>query len=217
MILLIFRCVRLAAARPSGHEGDMENTSGDVVFRFRTRPIGPETLVRAESARVLVQRGSRQAEIPYGEIASIRLAYAPKNAANESFTADVRASGGGNAFLSNLSWKGLLDVDRQDDAYRAIVLSLVRRAAAANPGVVLLAGVPGWRFGLMSGVGAALLVSLVVLSFRAVGQGSWPLALFFAALFAYFGWWVGRYLRRNRPRSFSVDAVPEEVLPQAGG
>ncbi|MGL5115637.1 MAG: hypothetical protein ACRC7C_09965 [Beijerinckiaceae bacterium] len=182
-------------------------------LRFRTRPIGPETLVRAEESRVLVQRGSRQAEIPYGEIASIRLVYAPKNVTNEGYTADVRAKGGGNAFLTNISWKGLLDVDRQDADYRAIITRIVARAAVANPDVTLMAGTPMWRFGLMAVVGAALLLSLLVLTFRALTEGSWPLALLFAAFFAYFGWWVGRYVMRNRPRRFTANALPDGLLP----
>jgi ABC-type cobalamin transport system permease subunit len=78
-----------------------------------------------------------------------------------------------------------------------------------------MAGLPRWLFATTAAAGAAALGALAIVTFQAIRTGSWPVAGLTAALGAYLVWWSLRYLRRNRPRSFTPDAIPADVLPPA--
>lgn len=184
-----------------------------VHYRFRLRPIGPETMVTADADAVTVARGSKVAAVPYREIRAIRLSYKPRNATDGAY--EMRIDGGRavTIVVINFSWKSLLDVDRQDDDYRALVKAVVERTAAAGGGGALIAGVPRWRYALMAGAGAVMMLALGALAIRAATEGPQMLALLFLGLGGYFGWWLQRFFRRNRPRFFTPDQLPEGVLP----
>ena len=62
-------------------------------------------------------------------------------------------------------------------------------------------------------VGLGLMAALLVTAIYAVSGGSWATGLLAFALIAYLGWWLGDYLRRNRPKDFRADAIPALVLP----
>jgi hypothetical protein len=53
---------------------------------------------------------------------------------------------------------------------------------------------------------AALLV-------RALVIGEWAGALFIVGLSTLFGWQIGGFMRRNRPRAYTFDALPRDLLP----
>jgi len=57
-----------------------------------------------------------------------------------------------------------------------------------------------------------LAVALTIV--QALRAGSFPMALLAGGFGLYFGWWTWRYLARNRPRSFTADAIPDEMLPK---
>ncbi len=48
---------------------------------------------------------------------------------------------------------------------------------------------------------------------RLLGAGA---LLFLAGFVALFCWQIGWFLYLNRPRSYTLDAVPEDVLPRSG-
>ena len=48
---------------------------------------------------------------------------------------------------------------------------------------------------------------------RAMVTGEWVGALFIVGLSALFGWQIGRFMHRNRPRAYTFNALPRELLP----
>ncbi len=107
-------------------------------------------------------------------------------------------------------------MERQDPEYRSFVEALVAAVATANPGVLLVAGMPAWLHRLTALAGLAALAALAAVMGQALLNGSLPIALFTGALGAYCGWWTWRYLGRNRPRAFRAGAIPPDVLPPDG-
>ena len=58
-------------------------------------------------------------------------------------------------------------------------------------------------------------IALVIVMGQSVLNGGLPVAVLTGILALYCGWWATRYLARNRPRGFVVEAIPDDVLPKA--
>jgi hypothetical protein len=48
---------------------------------------------------------------------------------------------------------------------------------------------------------------------RALVTDKWAGALFIFGLSALFGWQIGGFMRRNRSRTYTFDALPRDLLP----
>jgi Flp pilus assembly protein TadB len=56
-------------------------------------------------------------------------------------------------------------------------------------------------------------VAMAGLLLRALSTGEWMGALFLVGFAGLFTWQVGGFVKRNRPRSYSFDHLPEALLP----
>ncbi|MGL4241067.1 MAG: hypothetical protein ACRCTI_08150 [Beijerinckiaceae bacterium] len=194
---------------------DDADTRSPLVYQHRARPYSPEARFELRGDHVAIEQGRRKGNFSYRDIVLIRLLYKPRNTTNEGYLAKMYRSDKRTASLTNLSWKSLVDMERQDADYTVFVRNLITRTAEANPAVVLEAGMARWFYALTALAGAAALAALLVVAGHALRGGSWPVTMMAAALGAYFVWWSYRYLSRNRPRRFTPDAIPADVLPPA--
>ena len=60
---------------------------------------------------------------------------------------------------------------------------------------------------------ALVAISITSLFARAVDTGEYWGALFLVGFAALFGWQIGGFVRRNRPRAYTFDHLPKELLP----
>ena len=60
---------------------------------------------------------------------------------------------------------------------------------------------------------ALLAISITGLLVRALATGELAGALFLVGFAALFGWQIGGFMRRNRPRDYTFDHLPEALLP----
>ena len=150
---------------------------------------------------------------PYAAIAAIRLSYRPVSMQSRRFRADIDRSGGGRLAILSTSWQTAALMAPQDRDYRAFITQLHRRMAEAGS-VAALTG------GLRPGIYAAAVVLLALVGIaiaglfvRAIATGEFAGALFLVGFTALFGWQIGGFVRRNRPRAYSFDHLPEALLP----
>jgi hypothetical protein len=119
----------------------------------------------------------------------------------------------------------MAEMERHHEAYRTFAAALAERIAQANPQADLHAGLAPWRFRVMVvlavATGGTLAgAALFALYHRFQPSSAWPDGL--ASLMAgmagltllYLVFWMRRYLDRNRPVTFTPDAIPPRVLPQ---
>jgi hypothetical protein len=184
-----------------------------VVYAHRARPYSHEAVFELRDDRVAIEQGSRKGDFFFSQIAMIRLMYKPKNTTNEGYQTKIYRRDRKTAAFTNLSWKSLVDVERQDDDYSAFVRRLIADATAENPSIVLAAGLPRWLHGIVMAVAIASVAALLALTIEAMRQGSWPVSLLTTTLAGYFIWWAYRYVGRNLPRSFKAGAIPADVMP----
>jgi len=60
---------------------------------------------------------------------------------------------------------------------------------------------------------ALLGIAMIGLFGRAVLTGEWYGALFLVGFAALFVWQIGGFIKRNRPRAYDFDHLPETLLP----
>lgn len=186
------------------------------LYSHRPKPYSSELELQLDDRQVAAERGRSRQVYPLKDIELIHLVFAPQNLARLAFRCEIRARDGKSIRFDTISWRSLIAVERQDAEYRAFISDLVMRAARANPALRLEAGIGRHHHGAMTILGLALLALLAasIPYFLTV-----PLYFFaglagFSAL--YFGFWLRDYLKRNRPRIFTADSIPAEVMPPPG-
>ncbi len=63
------------------------------------------------------------------------------------------------------------------------------------------------------GLLTVLAIAMLVLFVRALLTSAFSGALFLLGFAALFTWQIGGFVKRNRPRSYSFDDLPKELLP----
>ena len=101
----------------------------------------------------------------------------------------------------------------QDRDYRAFITQLHRRLKEAGSRAALVGGLRPSLYHAALAVLAIVAVSMTGLLIRALATGEWAGALFLVGFAALFGWQIGGFIRRNRPRRYTFDELPEELLP----
>lgn len=150
---------------------------------------------------------------PYAAIAQVRLSFRPVSMQSRRFRADLKHVDGGRLRILSTSWQTVALMAPQDAAYRAFIVELHRRMREAGSKAELIGGLPAPMHTAALVLIALLAAALTGLLARAVATGSFSGAVFIAGFMALFAWQIGGFLRRNRPRRYTLDELPKELLP----
>ncbi len=150
---------------------------------------------------------------PLDSIASIRLSYRPASMQAWRFRADIATSSGQSIKVFSTTWHSISQMARQDDDYRAFVVELHRRLQRANSNVSLTAGINPALYAVGLVAMALIGIAIAGLFVRALLTAEFAGALFLVGFAAWFAWQIGGFMRRNKPRSYTFDALPKDVLP----
>jgi hypothetical protein len=157
--------------------------------------------------------GGRSGLWPYAEIASIRLSYRPMSLQARRFRADIQRSGGGRIAIVSTSWQTVTLMTPQDQGYRAFITELHRRMKQAGSTASLTGGIGTVTYAAAVVMLALLAIAMVGLLVRALSTSEFTGALFLVGIAIWFAWTIGGFIKRNRPRRYSFDALPETLLP----
>jgi hypothetical protein len=150
---------------------------------------------------------------PYAGIAAIRLSYRPVSMQSRRFRADIENADAGRINILSTSWQTVALMAPQDHDYRAFITRLHARMAEAGSKAELIGGLKPWIYA--AGLVFLTLVAIAIsgLFVRAVATGEFAGALFLVGFAALFTWQIGGFVRRNRPRAYTFDDLPEALLP----
>jgi hypothetical protein len=157
--------------------------------------------------------GGRAGLWTYGDIAAVRLSYRPISMQPRRFRADIDHVGGARIRVLSTTWQTVTLMKPQDNDYSAFLIELHRRLKQAGSRAALLGGLRPTLYHAAVAVLAIVAVSMSGLFIRALATGEWAGALFLIGFAALFWWQIGGFVRRNRPRRYTFDALPEELLP----
>ncbi|WP_240535603.1 hypothetical protein [Bradyrhizobium sp. STM 3809] len=150
---------------------------------------------------------------PYADIAAIRLSFRPVSMQAKRFRADITHRDGRRLSVVSTSWQTATLMAPQSEAYRAFIVALHARLAASGSAVQLTAGLGRIAYGAALGLIALLAVAMAGLLVRALLIREWTGALFLVGFAAMFAWYVGGFITRNQPRSYTFAEIPVVLLP----
>lgn len=190
----------------SAPDGDLPS------YIYKPSLIGSAWRFELASEALQWKVGSRSGRMAYREIRRIRLSYRPISMQARRFRADIFGDTEVVRILS-VTWQTATLLAPQDAEYRRFVVELHARVAASGGTPVLETGLPPWLY--YTGLGAVALVAVAFagLLIRAVLTGSFGGILFLLGFATLFGWQIGRLLQRNTPRRYTLDSIPESLVP----
>ncbi|OKO85799.1 hypothetical protein [Bradyrhizobium sp. AS23.2] len=149
----------------------------------------------------------------YDEISAIRLSFRPVSMQQHRFRADISHASGGRIAILSTSWQTAALMAPQDNGFRAFIVALHARMAQAGSRAQLTAGLGRKTYAAVLAFLAVLTVAMAGLLIRALAIGEFAGALFIVGFAALFAWQVGGFVRRNQPRSYTLDRLPGSLLP----
>ncbi len=151
--------------------------SGNDCLQPPPKPFAAELELELTAYELIATRGRSVQRFPLTAIERVTLRFSPRNTAHRAFACTVRATDGKSVTFDSLSWKSLIETEKQNDDYTRFVSALCARAEAARPQVELVSGVPSWKFWGMLVAGIGVLGGLVAITFiRASTEAGSPLA-----------------------------------------
>jgi hypothetical protein len=182
-------------------------------YAYKASLIGSAHQFELTDAGLSWQIAGRSGVWPYADIAAIRLSYRPVSMQSRRFRADIDKAGGGSIAVLSTTWQTVALMAPQDHGYRAFMIELHRRLRDAGSKAALIGGI-----GPKTYVGTLVLLTVLAIAMaglllRALLTGELWGALFLLGFAALFTWQIGGFVKRNRPRSYSFDHLPEALLP----
>jgi hypothetical protein len=199
--------------------GPRPGAAGSGTVSDGTQYIFKPSLVGGASQFDLTDQGlswqvrGKQGVWPLEKIAAIRLSYRPVSMQSRRFRADIEDTRGERVTIYSTTWHTVALMSPQDNGYRAFIVELHRRLAEIGSNAVLVVGINPTIY--LGGLFAVALVGVAMLGLliRALITGEFGGALFLVGFAALFCWQIGNFMRRNRPRGYTLSALPKDVLP----
>ena len=182
-------------------------------YAYKASLIGSAHEFELTDAGLSWRVGGRSGVWSYGDIASVRLSFRPVSMQARRFRADIENTSGNRIAVLSTTWQTASLMAPQDRGYRTFIVELHRRMNAAGSKAALIGGIGPKTYAAALVMLALLAVAMVGLLGRALATFEWTGALFLVGFALLFIWQVGGFVKRNRPRTYSFDALPDELLP----
>ncbi|MBX9990305.1 hypothetical protein [Phreatobacter oligotrophus] len=198
---------------PAADDGLWLDHEDRPIFRHKPKLIGPEIVFTLQDREIAWSDGRVSGSLPLHQIESVRLVFRPANLYTSRYRIEIRQRLGKRIWFSNISWRGMVEIDSNDAPFAAFVRRLCAAIAKASPKARFIAGEPAWRYAVVAAITAGLAVSLAYLAIAAVKTVNWGLMGLVAFVGGYTVWQMSLWLRKNRPGSFDPLALPTDLLP----
>jgi len=152
--------------------------------------------------------------VPYREIVAVRLSYAPSRFDHARYRCDLHMRSGQRLAILSTHYAGIANFEDRGASYAPFVRALIARVAEANPAVRLQSGKNVLVY-MAEHVFLIVAFALLVVVLSAFGpsylsESSTKLLVVVAAIPVLIA-----YARKNCPRRFRPDGIPDDVLPAA--
>jgi hypothetical protein len=182
-------------------------------YSYKPRLMGPAYEFALSKDSLDWAIGTRSGRVSYPMIQHIRLGYKPTNMASSRFIAEIWPLNAAKIPVHSVSAQSLVDMADQGKDYARFIRELHRRVAAAKSQCVYEAGMPSWRWWPSAIVGVLTLFAVAYVVVQGIVAGQFWVAGVIALIGGWFMWQIWNIVMRNRPRTYSPDNIPADVLP----
>lgn len=188
--------------------------SGELSYSYKASAFGAPMEFTLKPEGLEWSTALRRGLVRYDQIRRVRLSFRPVTMQYYRFIAELWSEGMPRLRIASTSWRGIVEQERQDEAYSAFIVELHRRIAAAGTKALFSTGAPTIIYWLGLAIFTVVALGLAMLSVRALRLGEWSGAALVGGFFALFLWQLGVFFRRNRPGVYRPDDLPKIVLPR---
>jgi hypothetical protein len=190
-----------------------DNAAADISYAYKASLIGAAREFNLTDAG-LAWRVAGKADVwPYRAISKISLSYRPVSMQSHRFRADIEHSGGARLVILSTTWRTAALMAPQDQDFRVFITQLHRRMAEAGSKATLLGGLGPRTYAAALIFLTLVAVAMAGLLIRAIVTGEYAGVLFLIGFTVLFGWQIGGFIRRNRPRAYTFAHLPDALLP----
>ncbi|MBM6594477.1 hypothetical protein [Microvirga pudoricolor] len=193
---------------------DARTDAGPLTYTQNPKPIGSPISFVLKGSKLSVDTGRKQYDVQLGAVEEVRMVYEPGRVSQRVFRTKIRMKNGRTFSFSSLHWTSMVQAQELGPAYRGFTSALFETIARANPKARFVAGQPLWRWAATTAIAVLCLGAMAVLTWRALQTGAQSVALMGGLLAAVGIWQLEPMVRLNKPRRFSPDAPPPELLPK---
>ena len=193
---------------------DLSNkAAAGVRYAYKASLIGAAHQFELTNAGLSWRIAGKSAVWPYAEITVIRLSYRPVSMQSRRFRADIENADGARIAILSTTWQTAALMAPQDQDYRDFIALLHERMEKAGSKAALIGGLRPRIYAAAIVLLALVAIAMAGLLVRAIATGELTGALFLVGFAALFAWQIGGFVRRNRPRAYTSDHLPEALLP----
>jgi hypothetical protein len=192
---------------------DLSNEAATNRYAYKAALIGAARQFDLTDEGFSWKVGGKSGVWRYADIATVRLSYRPSSMQPRRFRADIELGDRQRVSIFSTSWQTVTLMAPQDRDYTAFITQLHARMKRAGSKAALVGGLKSGLYIAGSVVVALVAISITGLLVRALAIGEFAGALFLVGFAALFGWQIGGFMRRNRPRTYTFDQLPPELLP----
>lgn len=207
----------------------MDEPGGDVAdidYAYKASLMGGAWILRLGPEALHWSMGTMTGAVPYASIRRIRLSFRPVTMQSYRFLAEIWSDKNPKIPVASVSWKSLMEQERQDEAYTRFIMALHQRILAAGGNPTLSAGALPFLYWPGVAIFAGLLIMGVSLAFQSMSLGELAIGqpmdwtqkgaiLVLVAMFFWLLWQMGNFFKRNLPRRYTLDAIPSDLLPKS--
>jgi hypothetical protein len=190
-----------------------DETAGAVRYAYKASLVGAAHQFELTGEGLNWRIAGKSGVWPYAAISAIRLSYRPVSMQSRRFRTDLDGAERGRIALLSTTWQTSVLMAPQDHDYRAFIVELHRRMAAAGSNATLTGGLKRRVYAAAVVLLTLVAIAMAGLFLRAVMTGEFAGILFLAGFAALFAWQVGGFVTRNRPRTYTFDRLPQALLP----
>ena len=193
---------------------DLSNKAAPGVrYAYKASLIGAAHQFELTNAGLSWRIAGKSAVWPYAEITVIRLSYRPVSMQSRRFRADIENADGARIAILSTTWQTAALMAPQDQDYRDFIALLHERMEKAGSKAALIGGLRPRIYAAAIVLLTLVTIAMAGLLVRAIATGELTGALFLVGFAALFAWQIGGFVRRNRPRAYTSDHLPEALLP----
>jgi hypothetical protein len=193
-----------------------ETTAADAAapghfYAYKASLIGAAHRFELTEPGLSWRTGRRSGLWRYADITMVRLSYRPMGMQHRRFRADIDHADGSHITIMSTS-KQTVALMQPQAGYAGFILQLHRQLASAGGTASLRAGLRPTVYRIIVVAVVLFGAAMAALLLRALLTGEFAGMVFIVGFGALFGWQIGGFIRRNRPRGYSFDEVPEALL-----
>lgn len=190
----------------------MDDASDHPTYSQNARPVGFPVSYRLDGQTLVVDSTRKVDNLDLSTVREVRMTFEPKSFAPKVFRTRLEFEGGRNVSITSISWAGMVQARRQDVEYAAFVRALLLVIGRAAPGARYMAGRSKAAWLLLVLIGSGTVVGMAMFTGSALSTGATGAALMGLAIGGFGLWQLAPMVRRNKPRTFTPDAPPADLL-----